>query len=69
MSAIGTTFAMYKLEKVGKHVNPVEIPSADGDMIPYLVPQPWWNHKLLNPARVAKLLKIIEDVKEMSLNF
>ena len=68
MSAMGTTFALYKLDKPSKCMTPAEISSTDEQLIQDTVPQSWWKYNILEPARIAKLLKISEDVKVMCLN-
>jgi len=68
VSAMGTTFATYKLDKPSKSMTPPKILSTDEDMIQDLAPQSWWKYKILGPTREAKFLEIIEDVKAMSFN-
>jgi len=68
VSAMGTTFATYKLDKPSKHETLAKILNTNEEMIQDLVPQSWWKHKILEPTGEAKFLEIIEDVKVMSFN-
>src|SRR5882724_819895 len=68
VSAMGMTFATYKLDKPSKHVTLGEILSTDEEMIQDLVPQSWWKHEILEPGDEVKFLKIVENVKAMSFN-
>ena len=68
MSAMGTTFALYTLDKPSKHVTPAKMSSTDDELIQDTAPRSWWKDDILEPARIAKFLEIAKDVKVMCLN-